>query len=811
MMETLFQDIRYGIRALLKNPGFTAIAIITLALGIGANTVIFSVVDSVLLRSLPFKDSDRLVSIWETNSQLSNPDGKNAQASGIANFTDWNSQNQVFDNMAAYFNWTYNLTGVDEPERLEAAVVTGSFFDVLGVQSSMGRTIIPDDDQSGKDNIVVLSHGFWQRRFGSDTAIIGKAITLNRNSFTIIGVMPPDFKFPGREVELWVPAGFNSAQKQDRAGKFLKVIGRLKPNVKVEQARAALVTIAGQLEQQYPDTNAGWSVALVPFQENEVSSTRPALLLLFGAVGFVLLIACANVSNLLLAKGAARRKEMAIRSALGASRGRLISQMFTESALLALLGAGAGILLAVWGMDILISLNPGDIPRLADARIDGRVFAFTLMLSILTAFVFGIVPALFASKPDLQEAIKETGQTVTSSSGLKFHNLLIVSEIAVTLVLLVGAGLMIRSFLHLHEVNPRFNTENMLTMRIWLPASRYGSNEQQTAFFQQVIDRIETVPAVRAVGAIQDIPLKANRMGFNFVIEGRAATRSVEEQDAAYRAITPEYFRTMSIPLLNGRGFTRQDDRNAPPVVIINQSMAQQFFSSEDPIGKRIRFGEQDAPWYSIVGIVSDVKHMGLDAQEGAAIYQPYDQKQFSFLRWMTLVMRTDSEPTGLISAVRSQVQAVDKDQPVYDIATLEQLLSTSVAKPRFYTALLGSFALLALVLASVGIYGVMSFSVNRRRREMGIRLALGADRRDIFKLVVARGLLLTLIGVGIGVAAAFALTRVMSSLLFGVTATDPLTFIAIPLILTGVALGACFVPARRAMKVDPMVALRYE
>ncbi len=581
--------------------------------------------------------------------------------------------------------------------------------------------------------------------------------------------------------------------------------------MKVEQARAALVAIAGQLEQQYPDTNAGWSVALAPLQENEVSGTRTALLLLLGAVGFVLLIACANVSNLLLARAAARRKEIAIRSALGATRRRLISQMLTESALLALLGAGAGILLAVWGMDILISLNPGDIPRLADARIDGRVFAFTLALSILTAFIFGIVPALFASKPDLQEAIKETGQTVTSSSGLKFHNLLIVSEIAVTLVLLIGAGLMIRSFLRLHEVNPGFNTENMLTMRIWLPASRYGNNEQQTAFFQQVIDRIETVPAVRAVGAIQDIPLKANRMGFSFVIEGRAATLPVEEPNAAYRAITPEYFRTMSIPLLGGREFTRQDDRNAPPVVIINRSMAQQFFSGEDPIGKRIRFGEQDAPWYSIVGIVGDVKHMGLDAQEGAAIYQPYGQKRFSFLRWMTLVMRTDSEPTGAIAAVRSQVQAIDKDQPIYEIATLEQLLSTSVAKPRFYMALLGSFALLALVLASVGVYGVMSFSVNRRRREMGIRLALGADRRDIFKLVVAQGLLLTLTGVVIGVAAAFALTRVMSSLLFGVTATDPLTFVAIPLLLAGVALGACFVPARRATKVDPMVALRYE
>jgi len=810
-METLFQDVRYGIRTLLKNPGFTAIAIITLALGIGANTVIFSVVDSVLLRPLPFKDADRLVLLWETNPQQNSPDGKNAQASGIANFTDWNSQNQVFDAMSAYFNWTYNLTGVDEPERLEAAVVTGSFFDVLGVQSSMGRAIIPDDDQSGKDNVVVLSHGFWQRRFGSDTAIIGKAITLNQNSFTVIGVMPRDFKFPDRKVELWVPAGFSAAQKQDRAGKFLKVIARLKSNVKVEQARAAIVAIAGQLEQQYPDTNAGWSVALAPLQENEVSGTRTALLLLLGAVGFVLLIACANVSNLLLARAAARRKEMAIRSALGASRRRLIGQMLTESALLALFGAGAGILLAVWGMDILISLNPGDIPRLADARIDGRVFAFTLMLSISTAFIFGIVPALFASKTNLQEAIKDTAQTSTSSSGLKFHSLLIVSEIAVTLVLLVGAGLMIRSFLRLHEVNPGFNTENMLTMRIWLPGSRYGSNEQQTAFFQQVIDRIETVPEVRDVGAIQDIPLKANRMGFSFTIEGRAATSSVEEPNAAYRAITPEYFRTMSIPLLGGREFTRQDDRNAPPVVIINRSMAQQFFTGEDPIGKRIRFGEQDAPWYSIVGIVGDVKHMGLDAQEGAAIYQPYGQKRFSFLRWMTLVIRTDSEPTGAIAAVRSQVQAVDKDQPIYDIATLEQLLSTSVAQPRFYMALLGSFALLALILASVGIYGVMSFSVNRRRREMGIRLALGADRRDIFKLVVARGLLLTLTGVVIGVAASFALTRVMSSLLFGVTATDPLTFIAIPLLLAGVALGACFVPARRAMKVDPMVALRYE
>ena len=810
-METLFQDIRYGLRTLLKNPGFTLVAVIALAIGIGANTLIFSVVDSVLLRPLLFKDSDRLVMVWETNSQQRDQQGKNPQVAGPADFTDWKNQNQVFEGMAAYFNWTHNLTGVDDPERLDSTVVTGSFFDVLGMQPELGRAIIPDDDQPGKDNVVVLSRGFWQRRFGSDAAIIGKSITLNRNQFTVVGIMPAAFKFPNPAVELWVPSGFSPAQTQDREGKFLKVIARLKPEVKLDQARAAMSTIANQLEQQYPATNTGLAVEVAPLRENEVSSIRTGLLLLLGAVCFVLLIACANVSSLLLAKAAARRKEMAIRSALGASRRRLVRQMLTESALLATVGGAAGTLLAVWGIDILISLNPGDIPHLADARIDGRVLGFTLILSILTALIFGLVPALSASKPDLQKAIRETGSTSETHSRLKLHNLIIVSEVAVAMVLLVGAGLMIKSFLRLHEVDPGFNTENMLTLRLWLPASRYGSNEQQAAFFQELSDRIETVPGIKSVGAIQDLPLRANRMGFKFAIEGRAPTRSGEEPDAAYRAITPDYFRAMSIPLLEGREFTRQDERTSTPVVIINQSMASRFWPGEDPTGKRIRFGERDAPWYSIVGIAGDVKHMGLDANEGAAIYQPYAQKQFSFLRWMTLVMRTDSQPTSLIAAVRGQVQTLDKDQPVYDIATMDQLLSNSIAKPRFYTALLGSFAVLALILASLGTYGVMSFSINQRRREIGIRLAMGAGRGDIFKLVVGRGLLLALTGVAIGLGGAFALTRLMSGLLFGVSATDPVTFIIISLLLTGVALVACYVPARRATKVDPMVALRYE
>jgi putative ABC transport system permease protein len=810
-MQTLLQDLRYAVRMMANNRGFTAVAVLALALGIGANTIIFSVVDSVLLRPFPFKDADRLASLWETNLQQNDRPDMDAQVAGSANFIDWSSQNQVFADMAAYINWTYNLTGVDDPERIESAVVTGSFFDVLGTEPSLGRAIIPDDDQSGKDDVVVLSNGFWQRRFGADPAVIGKTITLNRNSFTVVGVMPNNFKFPDPAVELWVPFGFSPAQKQDRAGKFLKVIARLKPNVNIEQARAAMSAIAGQLEQQYPATNAGWGVELAPLQENEVNQIRPALLLLLGAVGFVLLIACANVSNLLLARASARRKEMAIRGALGASRRRLVNQMLTESALLAMLGGGAGALLAVWGMDILVSLNPGNIPRLGDASIDGRVLGFTLALSVLTALIFGLVPALLASKPDLIEAIKETGQASSSRSGLKLHGLLVVSEIAVALVLLVGAGLMIRSFLRLHQVNPGFNTENALTMRIWLPASRYGSNEQQTAFFQQVIARLEGLPGVRSVGAIQDLPLKANRMVFKLDIEGRAMPQPGKEHEAAYRAITQEYLRTMSIPLLGGREFTPQDDRGAPPVVIINQSMARQFWPDEDPIGKRIRFGEPDAPWYSIVGIVGDIKHMGLEAQEGAAFYQPYAQKQFNFLRWLTLVMRTDAEPTSMIAAARSQVQAVDKDQPVYEIATLEQLLSKSIAKPRFYTTLLGSFALLALILGAVGTYGVMSFSVNQRQHEIGIRLALGAGRGDIFKLVVARGLRLALAGVAIGLGGALALTRLMSSLLFGISPTDPVTFVVISLVLIGVALGACFVPARRATKVDPMVALRYE
>jgi putative ABC transport system permease protein len=810
-MQTVLQDLRYAVRMMANNRGFTAVAVLALALGIGANTIIFSVVDSVLLRSLPYKDADRLVSNWETNLQENHRPDQDAQVAGSANFIDWSSQNQVFADMAAYINWTYNLTGVDDPERIESAVVTGSFFDVLATEPTLGRVIIPDDDQPGKDTVAVLSYGFWQRRFGADPAIIGKTITLNRNSFTVVGVMPNNFKFPDAKVELWVPFGFSPAQKQDRAGKFLKVIARLKPNVKIDQARAAMSAIAGQLEQQYPATNTGWGVELAPLQENEVSQIRPALLLLLGAVGFVLLIACANVSNLLLARTAARRKEMAIRGALGASRQRLVNQMLTESVLLATLGGVAGALLAVWGMDLLVSLNPGNIPRLGDARIDGRVLGFTLALSVLTALIFGIAPALLASKPDLIEAIKETGQASSSRSRLKLQGLLVVSEIAVALVLLIGAGLMIRSFLRLHQVNPGFNTENALTMRIWLPASRYGSNEQQTAFFQQVIARLEGLPGVRSVGAIQDLPLKANRMVFKLDIEGRATPQRGREYEAAYRAITPDYLRTMSIPLLGGREFGRQDDRNAPPVVIINQSMARQFWPDEDPIGERIRFGEPDAPWYSIVGIVGDIKHMGLEAQEGAAFYQPYAQKQFNFLRWLTLVVRTDAEPTSMIAAARSQVQAVDKDQPVYEIATLEQLLSKSIAKPRFYTTLLGSFALLALILGAVGTYGVMSFSVNQRQHEIGIRLALGAGRGDILKLVVARGLRLALAGVAIGLGGALVLTRLMSSLLFGISPTDPLTFVVISLVLIGVSLGACFVPARRATKVDPMIALRYE
>ncbi len=803
--DEMFQDLRYGARMLLKNPGFTAVAVITMAIGIGANTAIFGIVNAVLLRPLPFKDPARLVTVWESNAAR----GQTHGAVGGANFTDWKNQNQVFDPLVAYFDWNYNLTGDDEPQRLTAAVVSAGFFQMLGAEAALGRVLLPDDDQEANENVVLLSSALWHSRFGAEREIIGRTITLNGLPHTVVGVMPAGFDFPNDKTEIWRPMAMSPQAAQNREGKWLKVAGRLKPGVSFEQASAEMNTIAGRLAESYPKTNAEWGVNLIPLHEELVGDTSRFLLTLFGAVLFVLLIACVNVANLLLARSAARRKENAIRAALGAGRLRLLRQLLVENMLLGALGGALGLALAFSSLHTLIALSPADVPGLSRATIVGRVLVFTVALSLLTTLLFGLVPAWRASKPDLNETLKDSGHATTGKSGRRLQDFLVVAEVAAGVVLLVGAGLMIRSFLRLQAVEPGFNPNNVLTMRVMLPANKYGDNHQSIAFFEQALERIKTLPGVVSAGAVQDLPLGKNEMHFGFSIEGRPEVQAAARPEAAYRAVTEDYLRTMGIPLVAGRAFTAADTLQTTPVVMVNQTMARRFWPDDDPLGKRIRFGEPNDPVYTIVGVVGDIKHLGLADNESAAIYQPHAQKRFAWLRWMSIVVRADTAPRGLIAAIRGRIAEVDRAQPAYDIATMDQLLSESVMRPRFSTFLFSLFALLALMLAAVGLYGVMSYAVAQRTHEIGLRMALGAQVRDVLKLIVGRGMTLTVLGLVIGLAGAIAFTRVLKTLLFNVSTTDPLTFASVAGLLLGVALFACYVPARRAAKLDPLVALR--
>ena len=805
--DEMFQDLRYGVRMLLKNPGFTIVAMVTLALGIGVNTGIFSIVNAVLLRPLPFTDPARLVTVWESNAAK----GQTHGAVGGANFTDWKNQNQVFDSLVAYFSWNYNLTGDDQSQRLEAAVVSAGFFQMLGAEAALGRVLLPEDDQEANENVVVLSSALWQSRFGASREIIGQSILLNGLPHTVVGVLPAGFDFPNDKIELWRPMAMSSQMAQNREGKWLKVAGRLKTGVSLEQAAAAMDTISERLAESYPKTNAGWGVNLVPLHDELVGDVRGFLLLLFGAVLFILLIACVNVANLLLARAAARQKENAIRAALGASRLRLLRQFLVENLLLATLGGLLGLALAFWSLDALVALSPKDVPGLAKTAIDGRVLGFTVALSVLTTLLFGIVPAWQASKPDLNETLKEGGQSSTGNAGRRVQGALIIVEVAAGVVLLVGAGLMIHSFVRLRAVDPGFNPSNVLTMRIALSANKYGENHRSIAFFEEALERIKDLPGVVSAGAVQDLPMRKNEMSFAFSIEGRPDTQVASHSEAAYRAVTEDYFRTMRIPLVAGRGFTADDKLQTTPVVIINQTMARRFWSDEDPVGRRLRFGEPNDPVYTIVGVVGDIKHLGLAANESAAIYQPHAQKRFAWLRWMSLVVRTNTPPLSLIAAIRNRVGEVDRGQPLYDIVTMEHLLAESVTQSRFSTFLFSLFALLALTLAAVGLYGVMSYTVAQRTHEIGLRMALGAQAADVLKLVVARGMKLTLLGLAVGLGAAIALTRLLKALLFNVSATDPLTLVIVPGLLLGVTLVACYLPARRATSVDPLAALRHE
>ena len=802
-MGILLQDLRYGARMVIKNPGFTAVAVLTLALEIGANSAIFSVVNGVLLRPLPYPEPNRLIMIFESNPKGGWPKFSVAPP----NFVDWRAQNQLFDSLAAVNGANYSLTGQDKPERILGARVSASIFKVLGIGPTLGRGFTSEEDQYGRHHVAVLSHGLWERRFGRDPGVVGKIISLDAESYTVVGVMPAGFQFPNADTELWTPIAFSPDELSNRGGHTINVIGRLKPDITVERAEAEMWTLARRLEAQYPESNNGWSVTFVPLLEETVGVSQRSLLVLLGAVGIVLLIACANVANLMLARAAARQKEFAIRAALGAGRIRVIRQLLTESLILASCGGALGLLLAYCGIDILTLLKPANLPRVQEIKLDGWVLAFTLILSSLTGVVFGLAPALHASKGDV--ALKEGGRGSSAGvHGNRVRSLLVVSEVALSLVLLISAGLMIRSFFLLRQVDPGFKPDRVLAMDLSLPGAKYPSDHERVRFVEQLLKRVEVLPGVQSVATVFGVPMSGIDAFISLSVEGRPPPTLGEPSSAGYRQISPNYFRTLSMPILKGRDFTERDSTNATSVVIVSETFVRKFFPNEDPLGKRITIGDGGPNPCEIVGVVRDVKRSGLDAALGAEMYLPMLQRCWGYVQ---LVARTAGDPLAVANTVRDEVWALDKDQPLYNVGTLDQLVTNSLAQRRFAMLLLGIFAGVALVLAAVGIYGLLAYTVTQRTHEIGIRMALGAQTVDVLKLVIGRGMVLAGAGIAVGLPTAFGLTRLMSSLLFEIKPTDGVTFATVVMILAAIAVLACLVPAHRAAKVDPMEALRYE
>jgi putative ABC transport system permease protein len=811
-MQTLWQDLRQGARSLFKHRSFTIVAVIALALGIGANTAIFSVVDAVLLRALPYRDADGLVTVWEHNKTRGNAQN----VINLGNFFDWKGQNRVFEDMATFFDLTSNLTSGGEPEEIPAQVATPNLFNILGVNPVMGRTFTEDDGKPGAARVVTLSFGLWQRRFGGDPEIIGRKLILNGNEVTVVGVMPANFNWHVKAgsmtrkiAEMWAPWQIDETMKR-RGGRFASAVARLKPGVTPEQAQAEMNVIGSQLEAQYNNFNANWGVNVVPLRKQFTGEIRLALLVLLGAVGMVLLIACANVANLLLARASTRRREIAVRVALGAGRWRIVRQLLTESLLLAGLGGLAGLALAWRLTDLLVSLAPPDLLNLPQVNINAAVLGFTLGVSMLTGVIFGLVPALEATRLNLTGSLKESGKNI--GGGTRSHmlrNLLVVAEIALALVLLVGAGLLIRSFARLQGVDPGFNAHNLLTMKVSLPGRKYDTDQKRINFFRQAVAQMQSLPGVESSGAVSFLPFAAPHAGTLVEIEGRPKLPPGQGLGTGVIVSDLNYFRTMQIPLKRGRLFTDQEAAEMRHVVVVNDAFARTNFPGEDPLGKRVTiYMKNDNQPCEIIGVVGDSKHMKLDAKTEPMSYWPHPELTYS---GMTLVIRTRGEPTAVANAARDVIRALDPAQPVGDVRAMGSLIGTPVARARFNTLLLAIFAFVALLLAGVGIYGVMAYSVAQRTHEIGVRMALGARATDVLRLVVRRGMALALAGVAIGVAASFALTRLMETLLFNVSATDPLTFAGIPLLLAFVALLACLIPARRAARVDPMVALRYE
>ena len=808
-LENLLKDVRYGFRMLRKSPSFTFFAVAVLALGIAANSAIFSIADAILVRPLPYRDANRLVMIWEDSSAYGFP--KDTPAPG--NFSDWKSRNQVFEDVAAISDGSFNLTGSGNPENLIGKWATANLFSVLGVSPALGRDFRPEDDVPGAPAVALLSHGLWLRRFGGDPRIVGKEISLNNEKCTVIGVMKRGAQFPDRETDLWVPSRFTTAQLANRRNHFLQVVARLKPRVSLRTANANLATIASQLEKENPDSNAKVGAFAVPLREELAGDVRPAIFMLLGAVCFVLLIACANVANLLLSRATGRRREMAMRIALGATRARVIQQMLTESILLSIFAGVAGLLFSIWGTKFLATLIPTGIAPMTGTGVDGRVLLFTLAISLATGIVFGIIPASRVSQFQLAHSLKQGGgRSGVGSGGHRLRDALVISEVALAIVLLAGAALMIRSLENLYHLDPGFRADHVLVMRTPLPRQKYEAFAARAAFYEQVLERVEGLPGVVAAGYTTWVPLTNSGGATGITIEGKPEPAPADVLVPNIRIISRDYTRALRMKLMEGRLFESRDAAGTLPVALINQTMARNYWTGEDPAGKRFKVGgySEKSPWLTVIGIVGDVHQAGLAVPARAEMYLPYQQEDLGF-EPEYLAVRTAGDPMALGEIVRQQIWAVDKEQPVAGMMPLEDLVDENLASRKMQASLLSGFAGLALLLVTLGIYAVLSFAVTQRTQEIGVRVALGAQPGDVLRMIFSQGFRLFLMGAALGLAAAFVLSRALVHLLFGVSAYDPVSFAGVTILLAAVALLACYVPARRATRVDPLIALRYE
>ncbi|HLL70268.1 MAG TPA: ABC transporter permease [Pyrinomonadaceae bacterium] len=811
-MGTLLQDMRYGFRMLWKSPSFTLVAVLTLALGIGANTAIFSLVSAILVKPLNYHEPERLVMVWE--SDQANGFAQDTPATG--NYADWKTQNQVFEDMAAIEWRNLNLTGDGEPERLMAFGVSANFFPLLGASPALGRNFLPEEDKPGANKVVVVSHGLWQSRFGGDAGILNREILLNGEKYAVVGVMPQNFEFQVADVKLWTPIALNAEQLSNRDLHNLNVVARLKPGVTAAQADADIKAITHRIAAAYPEQAEGLSALVVPLHEQLAGGVRQPLMMLLVAVGFVLLIACANIAGVLLARAAARGREMAVRAALGASRWRIVRQLLTESLMLGIVGGGLGLLFAMWTLSFLQQLVPAGMREMRTLTLDLPVLAFTLGISLLAGVIFGLAPAIQASKTDLNDALKSgSGRTGFGAGQRWLRSGFVVAEMALALVLLVGAGLLIQTLSKLRGQYANLRPDNVLTMRTQLAGGKYREHQPKAAFYDAVLARVKTLPGVAAAGYTTAVPLTGMTSN-GLSLEGREADAN-NNWNAIHRQISPDYFQALGLALRQGRGFNERDDARSTPVAVVNETMARQFWPSENALGKRFKVGAVDdpTPWLTIVGVVEDVRQVGLDAPPKAEMYVPYWQAAYPMPYAMfaprDLVIRAAVAPASLVPAVRQAIREVDPNQPVANVRTMDEVLGRVTAQRALGMQLLTAFAALGLLLAALGIYGVLSYFVVQHTPEIGVRMALGAQPADVLKLVIGKGMKLALAGVALGVGGALVLTRLMRSLLFGVSAVDPLTFACVAALLTLVAFLACYIPARRATKVDPMVALRYE